>query len=125
MEALLLCDLCQLEFNKQNKIPKLLPKCGHTFCLECIRQMNNTCATCQTPQMILNYDDLNTNDKLMNIFDIVKNNDLTGQAAKPTLGPPANQMAKPQHNQMAEYAQDEFEPDMGGNDVGNAVNDPN
>jgi len=33
MEALIQCDDCHEEFNKSNKAPKILPKCGHTLCL--------------------------------------------------------------------------------------------
>lgn len=37
MEALIQCDDCHEEFNKTTKQPKILPKCGHTLCLSCIR----------------------------------------------------------------------------------------
>ncbi len=40
MESFIECDKCGDEFNHSNKIPKLLPKCGHTICLKCISEQN-------------------------------------------------------------------------------------
>lgn len=70
MEDLLKCDNCQEEFNKTTKQAKILPKCGHTLCLECIMNLKNSqCALCGTKQNIDNYDSLLLNEKLMNILE--------------------------------------------------------
>ena len=50
-----LCQICLETFNKnyQNKIPKLLPCCKHSICLECLEDIykrnNNTiiCPVCR------------------------------------------------------------------------------
>ena len=36
IQAILQCDSCNLEFDLQERIPKLMPCCGVTFCLNCI-----------------------------------------------------------------------------------------
>ncbi|CDW83056.1 kelch motif family protein [Stylonychia lemnae] len=72
MEGLIQCDDCHEEFNKSNKQPKILPKCGHTLCLQCIKSLkNNQCSQCGTRQTIENPDMLLLNEKLLNILDLV------------------------------------------------------
>jgi hypothetical protein len=57
MEALIECDECREEFNKGAKQPKILPKCGHTLCLACIKALKNAvCPQCGTKQAIENPD---------------------------------------------------------------------
>ena len=70
MEELLKCDNCTEEFNKSTKQPKILPKCGHTLCLQCIKSLRNQqCTQCGMKQNIDNYDNLLLNEKLMNILE--------------------------------------------------------
>lgn len=33
------CCICKYEYNQTTNIPKMLPMCGHTFCLECMTKM--------------------------------------------------------------------------------------
>ena len=35
----LLCSICNLEFNLEEKMPRLLPDCGHSFCQSCVEQL--------------------------------------------------------------------------------------
>lgn len=32
------CYLCKKSFNEFERIPKILPICGHTYCLSCIHE---------------------------------------------------------------------------------------
>ena len=34
--AILQCDSCNLEFDQVDRVPKLMPCCGITLCLNCI-----------------------------------------------------------------------------------------
>ena len=36
------CQLCHLEFNSGDKLPILLPNCGHTYCLACLQERVET-----------------------------------------------------------------------------------
>lgn len=36
MESVLQCDSCTLNFDLRDRLPKIMPCCGTTFCLECI-----------------------------------------------------------------------------------------
>ena len=72
MEALIQCDECKENFNKHNRVPKILPKCGHTLCLQCIKELKNgVCPQCATRQTIDNPDALLLNEKLLNILDLI------------------------------------------------------
>ena len=31
------CSICHQGFDEQDHLPVLLPDCGHSFCLECIK----------------------------------------------------------------------------------------
>ena len=35
------CDICLIEWNTKTHIPKIIP-CGHTICLNCLKDMLNT-----------------------------------------------------------------------------------
>jgi len=35
----LICSVCEEEYDTDQKIPRLLPDCGHTFCTECLAQL--------------------------------------------------------------------------------------
>lgn len=73
MEALLQCDHCHFQFNKTTKQPIILPQCGHTFCLQCIKSMKiQKCFQCHTKQNIDSFDSLLLNEKLINILDLTK-----------------------------------------------------
>jgi len=39
MESIFECQICYKQYNHSDKKPLSLP-CGHTFCLECLRQLN-------------------------------------------------------------------------------------
>lgn len=84
MDSLILCDGgCQSTFNYTTGIPKLLPKCGHTFCLRCIKQLKAgqaaaaggfQCPQCGTRQVVDNPESLLTNEKVLKIVEIVHKN---------------------------------------------------
>ena len=38
----LLCPLCSYKYNDQDRIPRMLPDCGHTFCSLCLQKLLNT-----------------------------------------------------------------------------------
>ena len=48
------CILCQQDYDLCNIVPKILPFCGHTFCLACLNQLHKTsvvkCPLCQKYQ---------------------------------------------------------------------------
>ena len=81
MESLILCDGCQQELNRGPSLPKLLPKCGHTLCLKCIRGLQQksgnpsqlTCSICGLRQLLDNgsAEQLLTNEKVLKIVDLV------------------------------------------------------
>ena len=35
------CELCFENFNRVERLPKIIQKCGHTFCKECIQEVVN------------------------------------------------------------------------------------
>ena len=39
------CEKCKSNYNKKNRQPRVLPKCGHTYCLSCIQSL----ISAQTP----------------------------------------------------------------------------
>ena len=34
-----LCCICKVEYDQVKRLPKILPACGHTFCLDCLAKM--------------------------------------------------------------------------------------
>ena len=30
------CPICQHEYNSEDRVPRIVPECGHTFCEICI-----------------------------------------------------------------------------------------
>ena len=36
MDAMMKCEICSREFNQSERLPKIMPCCGTTFCLDCI-----------------------------------------------------------------------------------------
>ena len=32
------CPLCKQQFNAKDRVPLLLPNCGHSYCLQCIEE---------------------------------------------------------------------------------------
>ena len=39
MDKLTKCDGCSQDFNHGAQTPKILPKCGHTLCLKCVKDL--------------------------------------------------------------------------------------
>jgi hypothetical protein len=83
MESLIQCDGgCQSLFNAGTNIPKILPKCGHTLCLKCIKQLQTKggnpqqvqCSLCGNRSTIEggNPDSLITNDKVLKIVETIQ-----------------------------------------------------
>ena len=59
------------DFDSGNRLPKILPKCGHTICLLDIKYLMKTtkaCSLCNIPFDATTPDDLVTNDKLLKII---------------------------------------------------------
>jgi hypothetical protein len=68
------CDICQLKWNTENIIPRILP-CGHTFCQSCIIKQIQTkskqifkCPTC--------FKELNSLQSLKDVLNLRKNSAL-------------------------------------------------
>ena len=36
MESGLQCEICSLAFNLEERLPKIMPCCGTSFCLDCV-----------------------------------------------------------------------------------------
>ena len=72
MEALLQCDQCALEFDSTERIPKILPHCGHTMCLQCVAAISTHCPLCNTEQKISSPEELLSNSKLLQIVESTK-----------------------------------------------------
>ncbi|CAI2376441.1 unnamed protein product [Moneuplotes crassus] len=71
------CELCFLEFDDQNRVPKCLKNCGHTFCERCIMAMwknfKITCPLCRTVMKIDSPKDIPcTNYSLYILSDHIK-----------------------------------------------------
>jgi len=76
---LLTCKLCGNDYNKTDRLPKLLPKCGHTMCSTCILKILTTrsqitCSSCNLTSLIY--------DKDINLF--TTNMSLMDSASIPT-----------------------------------------
>lgn len=76
------CKICFEPFDSKYFIPKLLPKCGHSFCRICLERLMNkksnvNCPVCR--EMTLNYKDntLPTNYSLLEIMDKSSSNEKT------------------------------------------------
>lgn len=123
MEALIQCDNCHEEFNKGLRIPKILPKCGHTLCLQCIKKLkNSTCTQCNTKQVIDNVDNLLLNEKLLNILDLIHSPPVSNTGGSQKMS--HKQMQQPQPQPVDYFAgQDgETEEDMNNRAMGTITN---
>ena len=69
------CELCFENFNRVERLPKIIQKCGHTFCETCISQMvkNNvlTCPYCRIDVKISKDDYPPNNFALLNAMDSI------------------------------------------------------
>ena len=85
MEALLQCDQCANQFDSVERVPKILPLCGHTMCLQCVSAISTNCPECNTEQNITSPEELLTNAKLMQIVESTKKMRLqeASQVARP------------------------------------------
>ncbi|KAL4449964.1 hypothetical protein ABPG74_015083 [Tetrahymena malaccensis] len=84
------CDHCSKSFNRDNNLPKLLPKCFHTICEDCITNslnlsQNLICPICQENYMnqFNNLDDLPTNNVILNqMYPPLKKRKLNDESTK-------------------------------------------
>jgi hypothetical protein len=54
VETLIQCDLCSRDFNFEDRVAKILPSCGHTICLACVKDSiaEEKCSQCGVLQKI-------------------------------------------------------------------------
>ena len=77
--SLIQCDFCQQLHNQGPNLAKLLPHCGHTACLRCIKQLympspqpTLTCPLCKAKTLTDKPPEaLPTNDKVMRMVDLI------------------------------------------------------
>ena len=66
------CSSCQSAFNQDKCLPKLLPRCGHSLCLECIKANMKSdhidCLQCGTMNFCSDVDKLPTNQAILSIL---------------------------------------------------------
>jgi len=74
VEALIQCDLCSRDFNFSDRVAKILPRCGHTICLACVKDSiaDEKCTQCGVAQKIDEPESLLNNDKLMKIVETLR-----------------------------------------------------
>ena len=69
------CELCFENFNRVERLPKIIQKCGHTFCETCISQLikNNelSCPYCRNAVKISKDDYPPNNFALLNAMDSI------------------------------------------------------
>ena len=76
------CDICQLKWNTENIIPRILP-CGHTFCQSCIiKQIQNQKKTKQVFKCPNCKKELNSLDSKKDVLNLTKNSALLTLADK-------------------------------------------
>lgn len=39
-----ICTLCFCQYDREEHLPLMIPKCGHTFCTKCVLEMLSTLA---------------------------------------------------------------------------------
>jgi hypothetical protein len=71
------CSLCQSLYNLSNKLPRLLTKCGHTFCQECLISglesgIHNCPENCHATESISSIEDLPKNMTVINIMQKIQ-----------------------------------------------------
>lgn len=42
MTQMNMCNQCEMPYDLQNKLPKVLAKCGHTICQSCLKKLSCT-----------------------------------------------------------------------------------
>ena len=71
------CELCFEEYNRSEYMPKVLKKCGHTFCESCIAKIIGTkgilkCPFCRYEMSYTSADTPPTNFALLSAIELVK-----------------------------------------------------
>lgn len=67
------CPLCSQIYNESDRMPMLLPDCGHSFCISCITECFE----------LLKDHDFDDDDLLDNGDDLYSNDDLLNNDSKP------------------------------------------
>jgi tripartite motif-containing protein 21 len=86
MDSIFECGVCFKQYNHSEKKPLSLP-CGHTFCLECLRQINkHSIIKCPFDKIAhhVSADNLPVNYAVLTALPITQMNSNTGQSGTPT-----------------------------------------
>lgn len=74
----IICKICKSEYDESIKIPRILIKCGHTFCQLCILKLLNNDNKLVCPQDEIIYFDINLPEEIfpvnLNLINIIKTN---------------------------------------------------
>ncbi|KAL4486395.1 hypothetical protein ABPG72_007181 [Tetrahymena utriculariae] len=76
----LTCSICSYQFNQANRVPRMIPDCGHTYCEDCIiKNLVNSKHTFKCPEdgdiILCNRDSINNFPKNISILKIVQHQD--------------------------------------------------
>ncbi|CAI2375914.1 unnamed protein product [Moneuplotes crassus] len=70
------CSICMLDYHDVDRIPKVLPKCGHTFCVDCIQALVKDgkiqCVECRLIQKCSKIASLPTNFAIFELTHIIR-----------------------------------------------------
>ena len=69
MEDFLKCDFCMNQFDNNARVPKVLPKWGHTLCLNWVRKSVDKWSLCKTNTEVKSMQEFATNEKLMKMIN--------------------------------------------------------
>jgi hypothetical protein len=74
MERGVSCSNCGLNYNESNLIPRLLIKCGHTFCSSCLEALhNNSLIECPEDKALTMINEVSSLPINMTIVSLIKN----------------------------------------------------